>query len=468
MPFPRTKIVCTLGPSSDNYETLRALMEAGLSVARLNFSHGTHEQHALTVALVRSTAQELGRPVAIMGDLQGPRIRIGDLAEPRRVQDGEDIILVAGEDARPDQFPTTYDNLCNDLRVGDRILIDDGLIELVALEVGEHTVKARVLHGGLIKSHKGMNLPGVAVSAPSITDKDWADVTFAVEQQLDYLALSFVRRAQDIAELREKIPKEMLVVAKVEKDSALENIESIVRASDAVMVARGDLGVELPFEEVPIAQKKIISLCNKLGRPVITATQMLESMITHPRPTRAEASDVANAILDGTDAVMLSAETAAGQYPRLAVEAMSRIIMEIEKHPRVVRTDERRATADAPVSTEQAIAAAATSAVRSLGAPALIVFTKSGFSARIVASYRPNVPILVLTDQARTYRQLALVWGVIPIQVKHCGTYEDMVKLALAAVREQGLANQGDRVVVTAGVPFDVPGTTNLMKVETV
>ena len=468
MPFPRTKIVCTLGPSSDNYETLRALMEAGLSVARLNFSHGTHEQHAHSVALVRSTAKELGRPVAIMGDLQGPRIRIGDLAEARRVEDGEDITLVAGEDAAPGQFPTTYDNLCNDLRVGDRILIDDGLIELVALEVDKHTVKARVLHGGLIKSHKGMNLPGVAVSAPSITDKDWADVAFAVEHQLDYLALSFVRRAQDIAELREKIPKEMLVVAKIEKDSALANIESIVRASDAVMVARGDLGVELPFEEVPIAQKKIISLCNKLGRPVITATQMLESMITHPRPTRAEASDVANAIFDGTDAVMLSAETAAGQYPRLAVEAMTRIIMEIEKHPRVVRSDERRSTADAPVSTEQAIAAAATSAVRSLAAPALIVFTKSGFSARIVASYRPNVPILVLTDQARTYRQLALVWGVIPVRVEHCDTYEGMVKLALASVRAQGLAKQGDRVVVTAGVPFDVPGTTNLMKVETV
>jgi len=467
MPFPRTKIVCTLGPSTNTRETLKALMEAGLSVARLNFSHGTHEQHAKTVALVRATAQELGRPVAIMGDLQGPRIRIGDLAEPRRVEDGEDVTLVAGEDATADQFPTTYEDLCNDLKVGDRILVDDGLIELVALEVGTHTVKARVLHGGLIKSHKGMNLPGVAVSAPSITEKDWADVAFAVEHRLEYLALSFVRRAADIAELRAKIPQDMLVVAKIEKDSALENIESIVRASDAVMVARGDLGVELPFEEVPIAQKKIISLCNKLGRPVITATQMLESMINNPRPTRAEASDVANAIFDGTDAVMLSAETAAGQYPRLAVEAMSRIIMEIEKHPRVVRADERRSTADAAVSTEQAIAAAATSAVRSLGAPALIVFTKSGFSARIVASYRPNVPILVLTDQDRTYRQLALVWGVIPCLVEHCETYADMVKLALAAVRDQGLAKQGDRVVVTAGVPFDVPGTTNLMKVET-
>ena len=469
MPFPRTKIVCTLGPSTGNRETLRALMEAGLSVARLNFSHGTHEQHAATVALVRATARELGRPVAILGDLQGPRIRIGDLPEPREVVDGEDIVLVAGEeDVAPGHFPTTYENLCNDLKVGDRVLINDGLIELMTLEVHERTVVARVLHGGVVKSHKGINLPGVAVSAPSITEKDWADVAFAVEHDLEYLALSFVRRAQDIAELREKIPKHMLVVAKIEKDSALENIESIVRASDAIMVARGDLGVELPFEEVPIAQKRIITLCNKLGRPVITATQMLESMITHPRPTRAEASDVANAILDGTDAVMLSAETAAGQYPRLAVEAMTRIITEIEKHPRVTRSDERRSSADSALSTEHAIAAAATSAVKSLAAPALIVFTKSGFSARIVASHRPGVPILVLTDQERTYRQLALVWGVIPCLVPHCDTYWDMVKLALAAVREQGLAREGDRVVVTAGVPFDVPGTTNLMKVETV
>jgi pyruvate kinase len=442
-------------------------MEAGLSVARLNFSHGTHEQHAATVALVREVAKELGRPVAILGDLQGPRIRIGDLAEPREVKDGEDIYLVPGEHATGAQFPTTYEHLCDDVKVGDRILVDDGLIELVVLDVNKQAVHARVLHGGQIRSHKGMNLPGVAVSAPSITEKDWADVKFAVEHRLEFLALSFVRRAQDIAELREQIPKDMLVVAKIEKDSALENIESIIRSSDAVMVARGDLGVELPFEEVPIAQKKIISLCNRLGRPVITATQMLESMITHPRPTRAEASDVANAIIDGTDAVMLSAETAAGQYPRLAVEAMTRIIMEIESHP-PPRPYEQRASHDVAMSTEHAIAAAATSAVRSLMAPALCVFTKSGFSARVVAAHRPNVPILVLTDQERTFRQLALVWGVIPCLVPHCDTYWDMVKLALGAVRDRGLAREGDRVVVTAGVPFDVPGTTNLLKVETV
>jgi pyruvate kinase len=367
-----------------------------------------------------------------------------------------------------DDIPVTYESLADDVHVGDRVLINDGLLELVVLDVAKPRVTARVLHGGPLASHKGINLPGVQVSAPSITEKDREDVAFAVEQGLEYIALSFVRRAQDIAELRTMIPKSMLVVAKIEKDSALENIETIVRASDGVMVARGDLGVELPFEEVPYAQKRIISLCNRLGRPVITATQMLESMITHPRPTRAEASDVANAIIDGTDAVMLSAETAAGQYPRLAVEAMSRIIAEIEGKPLLQPRAEEQRRSDTAMSTEFAIAAASNAAVTMLDAPVLIVFTKSGFSARVVASNRPTVPILVLTDVPKTFRQMALVWGVIPELVPHCTTYDEMVRLALTAVRRRELARPGDRVVVTAGVPFDVPGTTNLLKVETV
>jgi pyruvate kinase len=318
----------------------------------------------------------------------------------------------------------------------------------------------------MLTSHKGINLPGVHVSAPSIMEKDREDVAFAVEQNLEYVALSFVRKAEDIIEMRSLVPKGLLVVAKIEKDSALENIESIIMATDVVMVARGDLGVELPFEEVPLAQKRIISLCNRLGRPVITATQMLESMITHPRPTRAEASDVANAIIDGTDAVMLSAETAAGQYPRLAVEAMSRIIAEIERNAPSMREERRQP--ESAFSTEFAIAAASHAAASMLGAPCLIVFTKSGFSARVVASQRPQVPILVLTDVPRTYRQMAMVWGVVPELVTHCNSYDEMVRLALAAVRRRELAKTGDRVVVTAGVPFDVPGTTNMIKVETV
>jgi pyruvate kinase len=441
-------------------------MDAGLNVARINFSHSTHEQHAATIALVRDVARETGRPIAILGDLQGPRIRIGELEDTRTLEDGSDIVLVPERFVQGSQVPVTYEGLADDVHVGDRVLINDGLLELVVLDVTKPRVTARVLHGGALGSHKGINLPGVQVSAPSITEKDRGDVAFAVEQGLEYIALSFVRRAQDIAELRSMIPKSMLVVAKIEKDSALENIETIVRASDGVMVARGDLGVELPFEEVPYAQKRIIALCNRLGRPVITATQMLESMITHPRPTRAEASDVANAILDGTDAVMLSAETAAGQYPRLAVEAMSRIIAEIEGKPLQFGHEDRRR--EMAMSTEFAIAAASAAAVSMLNAPVLIVFTKSGFSARIVASHRPSVPILVLTDVPQTFRQLALVWGVIPELVPHCNTYDEMVRLALDAVRRRDLARPGDRVVVTAGVPFDVPGTTNLLKVETV
>ena len=465
--YCRTKIVCTLGPASSTREALRSLVDAGLDVARINFSHSTHEQHAATIALIRAVAEETGRPIAILGDLQGPRIRIGDLPAPRDLADGSDVVLAPEAHAHGDVIPVTYEMLAEDVHVGDRILINDGLLELVVLDVNKPRVTARVLHGGPLTSHKGINLPGVQVSAPSITAKDREDTAFAVAQDLEYLALRFVRRAQDIAEVRTMIPKSMLVVSKIEKDSALENIESIVRASDGVMVARGDLGVELPFEEVPYAQKRIIALCNRLGRPVITATQMLESMITHPRPTRAEASDVANAILDGTDAVMLSAETAAGQYPRLAVEAMTRIITEIEGKPNHWRREDRRHTETA-VSTEFAIAAASAAAVTMLNAPVLIVFTKSGFSARVVASHRPSVPILVLTDVPRTFRQLAMVWGVIPELVPHCNTYDEMVRLALEAVERRGLARAGDRVVVTAGVPFDVPGTTNLMKVETV
>jgi pyruvate kinase len=465
--YCRTKIVCTLGPSSSTRDALRGLVDAGLNVARINFSHSTHEQHAATIALIRDVAAETGKPIAILGDLQGPRIRIGELTAPRDLTDGSDVVFAPDGKETGDEIPVTYAGLADDVSDGDRVLINDGLIELVVLDVSKPRVTARVVHGGQLTSHKGINLPGVQVSAPSITAKDREDIAFAVQQELEYVALSFVRRAQDIAELRQLVPKQMLVVAKIEKDSALENIESIIRASDCVMVARGDLGVELPFEEVPYAQKRIIALCNRLGRPVITATQMLESMITHPRPTRAEASDVANAILDGTDAVMLSAETAAGQYPRLAVEAMTRIITEIEMRIRPRHRDERRRSETA-VSTEFAIAAASAAAVTMLSAPVLIVFTKSGFSARVVAAHRPSVPILVLTDVPRTFRQLALVWGVVPELVHHCSTYDEMVDLALEAVQRRELARTGDRVVVTAGVPFDVPGTTNLLKVETV
>jgi pyruvate kinase len=464
---PRTKIVGTLGPASNTAEGIRALIEAGLNVARINFSHGTHEQHARTIATVREVAQAMNAPVAILADLQGPRIRIGALPAPRELEPGSTVVLAPEEVASGDDIPTTFAALCDDVATGNRILINDGLFELVVSRVEAPRVWATVVHGGTLTSNKGMNLPGIAVSAPSLTEKDKADLEFAIEHDLDAVALSFVRRAQDIEELRALIPKSMLIVAKIEKDVALANIESIMRATDAVMVARGDLGVELPFEEVPIAQKRIIATANRMGRPVITATQMLESMIEHPRPTRAEASDVANAIIDGTDAVMLSAETAAGKYPRLAVEAMRRIITEIETHPRPgqPRVD-RRVTGS--VNTEEAIAAATVAAVRMMEAPLVVVFTKSGFTARIVASHRPSVPILALTDEPRVCRQLSLVWGVVPHLVPTARGYDHMVAMALRAALDMHLVTKGDRVLVTAGVPFDVPGTTNLLKVETV
>ncbi|MEO7966048.1 MAG: pyruvate kinase [Gemmatimonadaceae bacterium] len=461
----RTKVVCTLGPASATPESIGALMDAGLNVARINFSHGTHEQHARTIAIVREMAKLRDRPVAILGDLQGPRIRIGDIESTITVAAGEDIALCFEDDATGSDIPVTYNHIADDVNSGDRILVDDGLIELVVMEVAKPRVHARVVYGGPIKRHKGLNLPGVNVSAPSITEKDKADVEFAVAQGLDYIALSFVRRAEDLAELRAMVPKGTLLVSKIEKDTALNRIESIIRASDAVMVARGDLGVELPFEEVPLVQKRIIRLANNMGRPVITATQMLESMIQNPRPTRAEASDVANAILDGTDAVMLSAETASGAYPRLAVQAMQRIIAEIEQSPSAKR-EERRVTGAA--TTEETIAAAVVTAVRMLGTPMVVVFTKSGFSARMVSSHRPGVSILALTDEEHTYQQLALVWGVVPALVPHCASYEDMFRKAREVLLRKSLAQAGDKVIVTAGVPFDVPGTTNLLKIETV
>lgn len=466
----RTKIVCTLGPSTARPGVLESLIKGGLNVARINFSHGTHAQHAETVANIRRAAAEVGRGVAILGDLQGPRIRIGKLAAPVELVPGHQVTLVAESVAGAGDIPVTYEALADDVARDARILINDGLFELRVLEVLGGRIRCEVIHGGTLTSNKGINLPDVDVSASSLSDKDREDVAFAVEHDFDYLALSFVRRPEDIRQLRALIPRHLLVVAKLELGLALQNMDGILRETDAVMVARGDLGVELPFEEVPLAQKRIISAANRLSRPVITATQMLESMIENPRPTRAEVSDVANAVLDGTDAVMLSAETAAGAHPTLAEEAMRRIVREVEQHAAETESRDRRryAANDEPASTEETIAAATMTAVRMLHSKLIVVFTKGGFSARVVAAQRPPVPILVLTDQPRTQRQLGLVWGVFPQLVTHCDTYEEMLAQARRVALELGFVEAGDRIIVTAGVPFDVPGTTNVMKVETV
>ena len=476
--LPLTKIVATVGPASHDEATLAALIAAGVSVVRLNFSHGAHAEHAATVAAVRRLAAEQGRLVALLADLQGPKLRVGELAGggPVVLQPGATIrITTAPVLGTAERIATSYERFGEDVRPGGRVLLDDGNLEVrvEAIEPGPNggvDVVCRVVTGGPLHPRKGINLPGTAVSAPALTEKDRADLTFAVAQGVDLVALSFVRRPEDLRQARAELRRlggRQPLIAKIEKPQAVARLEEIVRASDGVMVARGDLGVEMSPEAVPLIQKRLIRLANAAGIPVITATQMLESMIAKPRPTRAEASDVANAILDGTDAVMLSAETAAGQYPRLAVEAMARIITEIESKPHPLRRDERRAP-EAAMSTEFAIAAASIAALNMLNAPCMMVITKSGFTARIVASQRPGVPILALTDSPLTHRQLALVWGVIPALVPHCDSYDQMVKIGLRVIQDQGLAGPGARVVVTAGVPFDMPGQTNLVKVETV
>ena len=462
----RTKIVATLGPATANASTIGALLHAGTNVVRINASHGTPELRAEWIAAARRAAESLATPVAVLLDLQGPRIRVGDLPHPRELTPGQQVVFAPEEVARGDELPTTYDGLATDARVGSRILLNDGLLSVEVTGVDAPRVRGRVIDGGMLTAHKGMNLPGLHVSAPALTEKDREDVQDAVRAGVDYLALSFVRRAEDIEELRGLVPNTIKLVAKIEKATALENLERIVAAADAVMVARGDLGVELPFEQVPLVQKRLISEANQQGRPVITATQMLESMVHAPRPTRAEASDVANAILDGTDAVMLSAETAVGQYPLEAVRAMDRIIREMERHP-LRQREERRKAADG-VTTEDAIAWGTFAVARMLKTPLIVTLTKGGFTARKVAALRPPVPILAVTTESTTYRQLALVWGVVPVLVDHVPGYDAMLEVVRDLILKRRLAKQGDCIVMTAGVPWDVSGSTNLIKVEKV
>src|SRR5437867_3561158 len=462
----RTKIVATLGPATGDESTIAALIQAGTNVLRINASHGTPELRAEWIDAARRVAGRIDSPVAVLLDLQGPRIRVGHLPAPRELKPGQEVVFAPEETARGDELPTTYDGLANDARVGSRILLNDGLLSVEVTAVKPPRVHARVIDGGILTAHKGMNLPGVQVSAPALTEKDREDVQDALKIGVDYLALSFVRRPEDIEELRGLVHGAATkLVAKIEKATALDNLEKIVAVSDAVMVARGDLGVELPFEQVPLVQKRLISEANHQGKPVITATQMLESMVHNPRPTRAEASDVANAILDGTDAVMLSAETAVVQYPVEAVRSMDRIIREMERHP--ARREERRRETGS-VHTEDAIAWGTYAVARMLKTPLIVTLTKVGFTARKVAALRPPVPILAVTTEAPTYRQLALVWGVTPILVDHVPGYDAMLTVVRDLILKRQYAKPGDCIVMTAGVPWDVSGSTNLIKVEVV
>jgi pyruvate kinase len=468
----RTRIVATVGPATAQRDKVHALAELGVDVIRINMAHGSHENAARIIEWTREAMDSIGKPMAILADLGGPKIRIGTLASPRQLEDRTAVVLAPEDIVTGGELPTTYAPLAEDVKPNDRILLDDGLMELRVTDVHPPRVICEVVRGGLLREHKGMNLPGITVSAPALTPKDITDLTFALDHDVDYIGLSFVQRVSDVIDLRNRIDgRGALIVAKIEKDKAVEDLESILAAADAVMVARGDLGVELPFERVPIAQKRIVQLANLHGRPVITATQMLESMMENPRPTRAEASDVANAVFDGTDAVMLSGETAAGRYPFLAVEAMVRIVGEIERShvmdegPRYDMPNAQHIRVGA-TATEHAIAAATVEASRRLGAAAIVTFTRSGSTSRLVSSYRPPVPILGVSDQIRTWRQLALVWGVYPVHATGDATYEGMLTAARRFLLENRMAKHGQRVVVTAGVPFHVSGTTNMLRVE--
>jgi pyruvate kinase len=470
--FRRTKIVATIGPASSDEAVLAAMIDAGVNVVRVNSSHGTPTERVELIERVRSVRERNGRHVGILVDLQGPRIRVGTLDHPLELVKGADVVFAPERDVRPGEIPTTYDALAEDVHEGAKILLDDGLLSVEVTRVDGSRVRARVGYGGTLKSHKGMNLPGVQVSAPPLTDKDREDITLALEHGADFIGVSFVRRAEDVAAVRELVPEQVQLVAKIEKAAALDDLPRIVDAAEVLMVARGDLGVELPFEEVPLRQKQLISEANRHGRAVITATQMLESMVRNPRPTRAEASDVANAILDGTDALMLSAETAVGVYPVQAVQAMVRIIHEIERTvledrgPRRRRSDLERSGVS--VGIEDAVALATGVAAELLHLPLIVCFTKSGFTARKIAAYRPRTPIVGLSTEPATCRQLELIWGVIPELATVAPTYEAMLGIARESLVAKGYVQPGERIAVTAGVPFEVPGTTNLLKIETV
>jgi pyruvate kinase len=465
----RAKIVATLGPAVQDREKLRDLILAGMDVARLNFSHGTHDQHAERVRMIRELSKEIGKPVAILQDLQGPKIRTGLL------QNG-DVMLVEGSrftitsDETPgtaERVSTTYEHLPTDVRPGDHILLADGLLELEVEAVNGHDVVTRVIHGGPLGEHKGINLPGVQVSAPSLTPKDQEDLEFGIEQGVDYVALSFVRRASDIYRVKEVISSrnaDIPVIAKLEKPEAIGRLSEIIAAAEGVMVARGDLAVESSAERVPVLQKEIIREANRRAKLVITATQMLESMITNPRPTRAEASDVANAVLDGTDAVMLSAETASGRFPIETVQMMDRIVRAAESRYEEFGTPARP---DYVPGAEGGISRAVNGlASRVNEVVALATHTRSGRSALLLSKERPPLPIFAMTSNPRTLTRLALYWGVVPIMIAPADSTDDLIASIEESLREQAAVMPGDLVGVLAGSP---PGTeVNMLNLHAV
>jgi len=468
----RTKIVATIGPSSREPAMLERLVEAGVDVLRLNFSHGEHAQHLEVIKTAREIAARRDHPLALLQDLSGPKIRTGKVkgGVPIVLRDGARITITIDEtiEGTPELISTSYDPLPRDVAPGDAILLDDGNLELRVLSAAESTVTCDVVHGGLLKSNKGMNLPGVKLSTPALTEKDRHDLAFGIQQGVDWVALSFVRQAADVEETKaliRSLGSSVPVIAKIEKREAIDDLPQILEVADGLMVARGDLGVELSTEEVPTLQKRIIQMANGAGKVVITATQMLESMIENTRPTRAEASDVANAILDGTDAIMLSGETAAGRFPVETVKTMARIALYTEEQYGL--RSPARASVGQGSMVARSLARVAAMVAEELDCKLILAFTESGSTARLVSSFRPHAPIAAITFNDDTYRRLALWWGVVPVKSSFSASTDDMIVKGEELLKRRGLAGSGDTVLMLAGQQHTA-GATNMMRVHTI
>lgn len=463
----KTKIICTIGPASGDVKTLTELIKAGMNVSRLNFSHGNYDQHLRYIENIRKAARMTGQHIGILVDLQGPKIRIGELkADSYLLNAGDEIQITTDQIEGTNKIvSTTYENIVNDVNHGDRILIDDGNLRLLVLDKHEKNIICKVLNKAVLKPRKGINIPGVALSTPSVTEKDVDDLEFALKNSVDFIAVSFVRSADDIRQVRSLLKgSSTKIIAKIERPEALENIENIIEVADGIMVARGDLGIEIPLEEVPFWQKKIISLTNKSHKFVITATQMLESMITHPTPTRAEITDVANSILDGTDAIMLSAETSTGHFPVMTVETMARIAKTAEKH--VLPTSERRIYENELFKeTDKAIALSASSIASTLDVKNIVAFTKSGHTALLISKQKPKVPIICFTGDERIARQTSIYRGVMAFPTEEIESMNQLLEFVSPALKNRGLAKSGDKIILTLGLPMGVSGTTNLVHV---
>ncbi|TWI56987.1 pyruvate kinase [Halalkalibacter nanhaiisediminis] len=469
----KTKIVCTIGPASETVDKLVLLIEAGMNVARLNFSHGDFEEHGARIKNIREAEERTGKKVAILLDTKGPEIRTqtleGGVAE--LVMGDELVISMTEVIGNKKKISVTYPGLVHDVHPGSKILLDDGLIGLEVTEVREGEIVTNVLNSGTLKNKKGVNVPNVSVNLPGITEKDAADIKFGIEQGVDFIAASFVRRAADVLEIRELLEQnngaDIHIIPKIENQEGVDNINEILEVSDGLMVARGDLGVEIPAEEVPLVQKDLIKKCNAVAKPVITATQMLDSMQRNPRPTRAEASDVANAIFDGTDAIMLSGETAAGDYPVESVQTMNNIARRTEQALNY-EAMLRKKTKEAKTTITSAIGQSVAHTASNLSAAAILSATESGYTARIVSKYRPKSPIVAVTSNERVIRKLNLVWGVNPILGKEANSTDEMLESTIETALTTGAIKQGDLVVITAGVPVGETGTTNIMKVHVI